>query len=160
MDNKINNAGEFILGLAGVIFERFDITSRPSPLSVARVTRKGFVKSSAHVLVISRRVHSLFAVDLCSFRGPQVYLTSRKLCPYAWKKTYKTNSDKENISLDKETIYIPMIDLIIFLPKESFPLPLSKDMESANFRRAKSDRGKMKFHSYPLVSKTSRKNWD
>ena len=117
MDNKINNAGEFILGLAGVIFERFDITSRPSPLSVARVTRKGFVKSSAHVLVISRRVHSLFAVDLCSFRGPQVYLTSRKLCPYAWKKTYKTNSDKENISLDKETIYVAMIDLIIFLPK-------------------------------------------
>ena len=42
----------------------------------------------------------LFAVDLRSFRGPQLYLTSRKLCPYARKKTYRTNSDKENISLE------------------------------------------------------------
>ena len=67
------------------------------------------------------------------------------------RKTYPLKYAMEKKSL--------MIDLIIFLPKESFPLPLSKDMESANFRRAKSDRGKKKFHSYPLVSKTTRKNW-
>ena len=48
-----------------------------------------------------------------------------------------------------------MIDLIIFLPKESFPSPLSKDMQKCEFPASEIRSRKMKFHSYPLVSKTS-----
>lgn len=47
------------------------------------------------------------------------------------------------------------VDLIIFLPKESFLSPLSKDMEKCEFPSSESRSRKMKFHSYPLVSKTS-----
>ena len=43
-----------------------------------------------------------------------------------------------------------MIDLIIFLPKESFPSPLSKDMQKCEFPASESRSGKNEVHSYLL----------
>ena len=43
-----------------------------------------------------------------------------------------------------------IIDLIIFLPKESFPLPLSKDMQKCEFPESESRSGKNEVHSYLL----------